>query len=169
MNLFFTIVIYIAAAALFIYVLSWVLNFLSYTMFKKRILERHKWDLNICCGLTDGGGVNADIVPHTKVPRMTMVDIYRLPFKDNQFETVLCSHTIEHTDDPDGFFRELKRVGRDVTIVIPPLWDISAVVNILEHQWIFLSWKKEHKKLPKYIRLPLARSVHKLIGQKVSA
>jgi ubiquinone/menaquinone biosynthesis C-methylase UbiE len=138
-------------------------------MFKRRILEKKKWDLNICCGKTDGGGINADIVPHIKVPRMAMVDIYNLPFKNNQFDTVLCSHTIEHTHDPERFYDELRRVGRDVTLVIPPLWDISAVVNLLEHRWIFLSWKKEHKTLPKFIKLPLARTIQNRLGQKVSA
>jgi len=169
MNSFLTIILYILAAAVVLYVIAWILNFISYTLFKKRILERRKWDLNICCGYTDGGGINADIVPHVKVPRMIMVDIYTLPFRDKQFDTVLCSHTIEHTDDPAWFYKELKRVGKDVTIVIPPLWDISAVVNLLEHRWVFLSWKKEHKRLPGYIRLPLARTIQNRIGQKVSA
>lgn len=169
MNLIITILIYLIAASVIIYLVSWILNYLSYTMFKKRILERQKWDLNICCGKTDGGGINADIVPHLRVPRMTLVDIYNLPFKDQQFENVLCSHTIEHIDEPERFFDELKRVGQHVTVVIPPLWDISAVVNLLEHRWIFLSWKKEHKKLPNHIKLPLARFIQRFIGQKVSA
>jgi len=79
LELIFKIILYIAAGAVFIYVLSWILNYLSYSLFKKRILERRKWDLNICCGFTDGGGINADIVSHAKVPRMTIVDIYKLP------------------------------------------------------------------------------------------
>jgi SAM-dependent methyltransferase len=163
------IILYIIAGAIFIYLLSWILNYLSYSLFKKRILERRDWDLNICCGMTDGGGINADIVPHARVPRMTIVDIYNLPFKDQQFEHVLCSNTIEHSDEPERFYDELQRVAKHITVVIPPLWDISAVVNLLEHRWIFLSWKKEHSNLPHYIKLPLARLIQNFIGQKISA
>jgi hypothetical protein len=36
------------------YVLSWFLNWLSYRFLKNRVLKRQKWDLNICCGTTDG-------------------------------------------------------------------------------------------------------------------
>ena len=98
------IAIYTVAAALFVYLLSWILNYLSYTLFKKRIMERRKWDLNICCGMTDGGGINADIVSHKKIPRMTIVDIFNLPFRDKQFQHILCSHTIEHIDEPERFY-----------------------------------------------------------------
>jgi hypothetical protein len=71
-------------------------HFVSYKLGKNRILKRQKWDLNICCGRTDGGGVNADIVQHDQLPGFVQVSsIYDLPFKDAEFETVLCSHTIE--------------------------------------------------------------------------
>ncbi|MFO7893890.1 MAG: methyltransferase domain-containing protein [Longimicrobiales bacterium] len=92
-------------------------NRISYGMLKQRILERQKWDLNICCGTTDGGGINADIMRHAEVPRFVLVDVYRAPFRDGQFETVLCSHTIEHVDEPERLFRELQRVGARVTLV----------------------------------------------------
>ena len=44
------------------------------------------------------------------LPRFQQVtDIYDLPFEDQQFDTVLCSHTIEHVDDPElaHFYRSL--------------------------------------------------------------
>lgn len=34
------------------------------------------------------------------------------PFQDNQFDYVICSHVIEHVDDPEKFLREMFRVGR---------------------------------------------------------
>jgi len=169
MNGFAEILVTIIILTAVVYLLLWFLNHLSYSLFKNRVLRKQKWDLNICCGKTDGGGINADIMPHLKVPCMTIVDIYTLPFRNNQFNTVLCSHTIEHTDDPGRFYSELKRVGKYVTLVIPPLWDISAVLNIIEHRWIFLSFKKEHNTLPKYVRLPFSGVIQKLIGQRVSA
>ena len=144
-------------------------HILSYSIIKRRILRQQTWDLNICCGKTDGGGINADIVAHSALPNMVLVDIHRLPFSDRQFSTVLCSHTMEHVADPDRFFRELSRAGDDVTIVIPPLWDVSAALNVFEHRWVFLSFKKVHKSLPPYIELPLASTVQRYLGQRIHA
>ncbi len=149
--------------------LLWLLNALSYGVLKERILQEKSWDLNVCCGRSDGGGVNADIVQHTDLPKMVLVDICRLPFGERKFESVLCSHTMEHVPDPRGFYRELRRVGKDVTIVLPPLWDLGAVFNISEHRWIFLTFRKRHSSLPPYIRLPFSRRYRKRFGQKIRA
>ena len=136
---------------------------------KNRILRKRKWDLNICCGKTDGGGINADIRKHADLPNFLLVDnIYRLPFKDKQFNYVLCSHTLEHVKNPIDFYRELKRVGTIVVLVLPPLWDIAAAfLSQREHQWIFLTFRKEHLDLPRFIPLPLANIVQKTIGEKI--
>jgi hypothetical protein len=148
-----------------------LLNYLSYGVLKNRILRsRAAWDLNICCGKTDGGGVNADIVKHTDVPNFILVDdIYSLPFADGHFETVLCSHTIEHVDYPQRFFLELSRVGREVTLVVPPLWDLSAALNVLEHRWVFLTLRKRHTAVPRHVPLPGARTIQRLLGQRIHA
>lgn len=138
-------------------------------MLKKRVVNRQRWDLNICCGKTDGGGINADIVQHCELPNFVLVDIYNLPFEDKQFDTVLCSHTMEHVEDPERFFRELQRVGKDVTLVLPPLWDLSAALNVLEHKWIFLTLKKEHRSLPPRIRMSLADLLQNRYGQRIHA
>jgi SAM-dependent methyltransferase len=160
----------IILALLAVYGLLWGLNQLSYRLMKKKIIGRRAWDLNICCGKIDGGGVNVDIVRHSEVPNFVLIkDIYQLPFRDGQFSSILCSHTIEHVDDPRRFYAELCRVGREVTLILPPLWDISAALNVLEHRWLFLTWKKEHRSLPRFVRLPLARTVHKLFGQWIKA
>lgn len=141
-------------------------HFISYRVLKNRILKRQKWDLNICCGQTDGGGINADIVEPRGVPNFRLIeDIYKLPFDTGQFDTVLCSHTIEHVDYPGRFFQELQRVGKKVAIVIPPLYDVTAALNVFEHKYIFLSFKKEHCRLPGHVRLPLASFIQKRIGQ----
>lgn len=141
-------------------------NYLSYFLMKRNILASQVWGLNICCGKTDGGGINADIHQHVELPNFQRIeDVYRLPFADKQFQSVLCSHTIEHVEDPVAFYRELKRVGEEVTLVIPPLYDIAAVLNIFEHRWIFLSFRKKHDRLPPYVKLPLARWVQRHFGQ----
>lgn len=157
---------YLLGVPLLLYGLNWF----SYRYLKQRIVQRQTWDLNICCGKTDGGGINADIVQHQNLPNFVrIVDPYDLPFEDNQFRTVLCSHTIEHVEDPERFMRELQRVGCDVTLVLPPLWDLSAALNILEHRWIFLTFRKEHNRLPPRVRLPLARLVQRYFGQRIHA
>lgn len=147
----------------------WLTNYISYGVLKRRTLARRVWDLNICCGRTDGGGVNADVVRHAHVPCFVQVDVYRLPFRDRQFGSILCSHTLEHVEDPDAFLRELQRVGDEVTVVLPPVWDITAALNVLEHRWLFLTLRKEHTTLPPRVRLPLARTVQRLFGQRMHA
>ncbi|MBD3156151.1 MAG: methyltransferase domain-containing protein [Candidatus Aenigmarchaeota archaeon] len=138
---------------------------ISYKIVKKKILNSKKWGLNICCGKTDGGGVNADVIRHDKIPNFVLVDVYNLPFKKSQFKNVLCSHTIEHVKYPKKLYNELKRVGKKVKVVIPPLYDIGAALNFFEHKWIFLSFRKEHRKLPNYIKLPFSSKIQNLFGQ----
>ncbi len=146
-----------------------ILNKFSYNYLKSKIIEQREWDLNICCGETDGGGFNADIVDQEVSNFVKVDDIYSLPFGDQQFDNVLCSHTLEHVKYPRKFYSELQRVGRNVTIVLPPLWDIGAVLNLFEHKWIFLTFKKKHRKLPEHIKLPFAWLIHKYFGQIISA
>ena len=146
------------------------LNRYSYHRLKRDILARRQWCLNICCGHTDGGGVNADIVRHSPVRNFRRItDIYRLPFDDRRFEWVLCSHTVEHVDDPERLDQELRRVGQHVLYVVPPLWDLAAALNVFEHKWLFLTLSKEHDRLPRYIKLPFARTIQRCLGQKISA
>ena len=118
----------------------------------------------------DGGGVNADIMQHSDLPNFVkLTNIYRLPFEDGQFETVLCSHTAEHIEDVERFDRELRRVGKEVVYVLPPVWDLAAAFNVMEHRWIFLSMKKRHTVLPKRIPVPFARKIQDRLGQKIAA
>jgi ubiquinone/menaquinone biosynthesis C-methylase UbiE len=46
--------------------------------------------------------------------------IYRLPFSDRSFDTVLCSEVLEHLEDPERAIGELKRVARRYVIVTVP-------------------------------------------------
>ena len=148
-----------------------LLNWISYRVLGGIIRHRRKvWDLNICCGKTDGGGINVDIVKHAEIPHLVVVDdIYHLPFTTNQFEHTLCSHTIEHVEDPSAFYNELKRVSKHVTLVVPPLWDLSAALNVFEHRWLFLTFRKEHHALPPHLMLPVARRFQERHGQKIRA
>lgn len=151
--------------------LLWLLNFLSYRVLNAHLSRHREWGLNICCGKTAYGTVNADIATHREgIANFILIDdIARLPFEDGQFKTCLCAHTIEHVPDPEAFDRELRRVSQEVTYILPPLWDIAAQLNFLEHRWIVLSWRKQHHQLPPLVRNPLALLYGYFFKQKVRA
>ena len=44
----------------------------------------------------------------------------KLPFEDNSFDVVTCSHTLEHIIDPSQAVAELKRVAKQVLFVAVP-------------------------------------------------
>ncbi len=60
------------------------------------------------------------------------------PFKDNQFDYVICSHVIEHVDDPENFMREVFRVGNGRGYIEYPLityeylYDFSVHLNFVK-------------------------------------
>ncbi len=150
--------------------LAFLLNWLSYKVLKNRIVSARSWDLNVCCGHTDGGGINTDIVAHTKLERMVLADPLNLPFKDKSFNRVLCSHAAEHMQDPEALLAELRRVGHEVTVIVPPMWDLSVFFNFFEHRWIFLCFRKVYRnRLPRHIRLPMAAYIQRTVGQRIRA
>lgn len=46
-------------------------------------------------------------------------DIMALPFRDNTFDYVYCSHVLEHVEDPEKALKELMRVGKRGYIETP--------------------------------------------------
>lgn len=134
---------------------SIIVVLIDYEILKNYFFKKQKWDLNISCGKTDGGGLNADIAKR-EVPNFVLIkDIYNLPFKDKQFANAICSHTIEHVEDPEKFYNELRRVSQKVVLLVPPIWDIFALVNFKEHKWQFLTLKAKHVNfLPRKFKLP---------------
>jgi len=143
-----------------------IANIIDYRILKSFYLKKQKWDLNICCGDTDGGGINADIIKR-KVPNFVLIkNIYKLPFKDKEFKNVLCSHTMEHIENPYKFYKELKRISKGVVLLIPPVWDIGCFLNFREHKWQFLTFKSKHSNLPSKIKLPFWWH-QELFGQKI--
>jgi len=57
--------------------------------------------------------------------------LYKLPFSDNSFDTVLCSEVLEHVDDPDRAVRELKRVTRRHALLTVPYEPYFQKLNML--------------------------------------
>jgi len=152
---------------LFIILYTIVSHVIDYRILKPIHFKKHKWDLNISCGFVDGGGLNADVVQRNVKNFIKVENIYKLPFKDKQFDNVVSSHTIEHVDNPEAFYNELKRVSKNVTLLIPPIWDIAAVGFFMEHKWQFLTLKTKHVNiLPKSFKLPYWK-YQKKFGQRI--
>lgn len=79
--------------------------------------------LNLGCGMNHRVGyVNLDAV---KLPGVDIVhDLSKTPypFKDNQFEEILCQHLLEHLDNFEGAMKEIHRIlkpGGIVKITVP--------------------------------------------------
>ena len=54
------------------------------------------------------------------VARFRPGSVYKLPFSDKSFDTVLCSEVLEHLDDPNKAVAELKRVARNYVVISVP-------------------------------------------------
>lgn len=63
-----------------------------------------------------------------------VADAHHLPFKDGAFAYAICSHILEHMDDPQQFARELMRVSESGYIQSP-----SEIAERLFH-WSFHRW-----------------------------
>ena len=63
-----------------------------------------------------------------------VADAHHLPFKDGAFSYTICSHILEHMDDPQQFARELERVSAAGYIQSP-----SEIAEKLFH-WSFHRW-----------------------------
>lgn len=116
------------------------------TVFGERVLdtiERYKKYIGhkvLDVGCNDGLGMQKLIemghevtgidVAHSKVSKamakgLNVVQGYMedLPFEDKEFDTVFCSHTLEHSKDLEKAISEIKRVAKSVVIVIPVIAD----------------------------------------------
>lgn len=113
--------------------------------------------LDVGCGATPKGDVNVDFFmggynPQTgdqvrgdfmsprKIENFVAVDAMHLPFKDESFNVVFSSHTIEHVQDPFLMFREMCRIARRKVIVRCPHRKGSGAVmpfhvNVFDEEW----------------------------------
>jgi len=63
-----------------------------------------------------------------------VADAHHLPFKDGAFAYAICSHILEHMDDPVQFGKELQRVSAAGYIQSP-----SEIAERMFH-WSFHRW-----------------------------
>lgn len=66
--------------------------------------------------------VGCDLVDKLAYEGLELIsgNIENLPFEDNSFDVVTCSHTLEHILTPEKAIAELKRVARHVLFVTVP-------------------------------------------------
>jgi len=66
--------------------------------------------------------VGVDLVNHLKYPNIALqpANIEKLPFEDKSFDTVICSHTLEHVINIQQAIKELKRVAAKKLIITIP-------------------------------------------------
>jgi ubiquinone/menaquinone biosynthesis C-methylase UbiE len=69
-----------------------------------------------------GADIVVDPATRKKYPEITFVEapIEALPYKDNAFDVVITTHTIEHLKDVPAALRELRRVAKDEVIIVVP-------------------------------------------------
>ena len=114
--------------------------------------------LDVGCGTMPKGDVNVDFFrgddfnPQTgdqvqgafmsreKIPNFVIADASCLPFKDESFNVVFSSHTIEHVEDPLLVLKEMCRVAKRKVIVRFPHRKGSGAVmphhlNYLDEVW----------------------------------
>ncbi len=58
-------------------------------------------------------------------------DIYKLPYADNSFDTVLCCEVLEHLERPEEALKELWRVARRQCVISVPREPIFRIANFL--------------------------------------
>ena len=66
----------------------------------------------------------------------------KFPFKDNEFDYVICSHVLEHVEDVDQFLKEVFRVSSKGYLEFPTIY-YDYLHNIEEHLNMLLY--KDHK------------------------
>jgi len=79
----------------------------------------------------------ADNIKVLKNQRFVEADGQSLPFKDNEFDYVICCHVVEHVDDPARFLNELSRVGKQGYLEAPSLLG-EYLIPKESHQWVIL-------------------------------
>jgi ubiquinone/menaquinone biosynthesis C-methylase UbiE len=72
-------------------------------------------------------------------------DIESLPFDDNEFETVVCTHTLEHVLDIRKAISELRRVASKRLIIVVPKqrpykYTFDLHVHFFPYEWSLLAY-----------------------------
>jgi len=92
-----------------------------------------------------------------------------LPFKDESFDLVTCSHVLEHVDNPRRAFEEIKRVGKSAYVVTPSWVAENYMYRKRYHKSIVMSsFGKVYIIHNKYFGRTLARAGERQAPDKTS-
>lgn len=80
---------------------------------------RHNFEaINIGCGdVKIPGAIGVDRNPESKADVIHDLDIHPWPFPDNAFSKVICSHVLEHVQDPKKALEEIHRICKPGAVV----------------------------------------------------
>lgn len=86
---------------------------------------------------------------------------YKIPYPDNYFDMVYCSHVIEHVEHPRIILRELKRISRYQIFEIPLDYNISISKNYKN----YLSYGHINIYTPSLFKFLLKSEGYKIISE----
>lgn len=87
-------------------------------------------------------------------------DIYKLPYKDNSFDLVLCMEVLEHLENPVAALKELKRVSKKYVLLSVPNEPLFTIQRFFRGQNI-----KKLGSHPEHIQHWSTTSFKKLVSQ----
>lgn len=100
-------------------------------------MEKKKLILGAAGG-KDPDAITLDIDPRHKPDVVHDLNKIPWPFKDNQFQTIICHHVFEHLNSIDGPMEELHRICmKDGEIYIEVPYHTSWCANVPEHKLRF--------------------------------
>lgn len=96
--------------------------------------------LNLGCGRDiKKNYINLDKVKLDGIDIVHDLNKFPYPFKDNEFDEVLCQNILEHINDPIKVMEEIWRISKPNAIikVQVPYWASKGAVSHLEHKHYF--------------------------------
>lgn len=102
------------------------------------------------------------------------------PFKDKEFDYIICSHVLEHVDDIEFFLNELIRVGKKGYLEFPTiyyeyLYNFPEHLNFLLYEERIIKWYSKEKSslsdfegIQAFYRETLKRGFNNLIKENES-
>ena len=114
----------------------------SKTYIENLLSQKKDWKiLDIGCGYSANNYATTicdvqDLSNFYKNKNFVILKNNDLPFDDNQFDFVICSHVMEHVKDLKYFIKEIERVSKRGYIELPTkLEDNLVFENKKEHLW----------------------------------
>jgi len=90
-------------------------------------------NVDIGCDIFPRATITVDI--NREVKPTVVADIRFLPFQDKVFKQAICSHVLEHLDNPLRGIQEMKRISEEI---------VGSIPNRLNPWWKILNFKDHH-------------------------